>query len=464
MLGAILGDMIGSPYEGKEQNIRTTDFPLFTDKSIFTDDTVMTAAVADALMDSYGREDDIVLNTLSMGMRAMGRSYPGRYYGDQFQAWIIVDDAPAYGSFGNGSAMRVSAAGWLYRTLGETLHAAELTALPTHNHPEGIRGAQAIAAAIFLARAKCEKQDIRNYLMRKFGYDLTKSVKEYRSHPVYSTSCEATVPIALTAFFEGTGFVDIIRKAVSVGGDSDTIAAMAGSIAEAYYGIPANLEEEAFNRLDDRIRRIIGKFHRFYYENSGTPLNGWQDEVYYNPDAELNALKPLAESLTSFYEHKAVDPEPVFTELVKLLDSESEVLVSVRQPSADLSREKRTGGAEIQCIQDNDGRILMPIFTSQRALGKQDTYVMTIPLSGLFQTLQASGTVSGIIINPYGDNFVITKDVADYLQTRLESLEDEREKEAIRSATGQSNTADGPVIKRVARPEKKAEDAEDSDA
>ncbi|MBQ2016649.1 MAG: ADP-ribosylglycohydrolase family protein, partial [Clostridia bacterium] len=180
MLGAIIGDIVGSPYEFDENNIKTTNFPLFTDKSVFTDDTVMTVAVARALMDTYGADDDIIENALTMQMRALGRNYPGRGYGGMFQAWLLVDTAEAYNSFGNGSAMRVAAAGWLYRTLEETLHAAELTARVTHNHPEGIKGAQAVAAAIFLARLRLPKDDIRAYLSRAFGYDLTRTLKQIR--------------------------------------------------------------------------------------------------------------------------------------------------------------------------------------------------------------------------------------------------------------------------------------------
>lgn len=445
MLGAILGDIIGSPYEQKENNIRTTDFPLFSDQSTFTDDTVMTAAVAQGLMDSYQREDDVVSNTLTMQLRAFGRSYPARGYGELFQAWIIADGAPAYQSFGNGSAMRVSAAGWLYPTLEETLHAAKLTAEVTHNHPEGIRGAQTIAAAIFLARAGCEKQDIRNYLMRKFGYDLTKSVREYRAAHIYSTTCQDTVPEALAAFFEGNGFVDVVRRAVSMGGDSDTIAAMAGSVAEAYFGIPENLEREAYRRLDRNLGDVVRRFHAFYFQNDCRPKDSWQAEVFYNP--ELKGLKKLETAIDEFYERSgngALQPDLVFEEFIKLMDSNTEVLVTVRKPSQNLEREKRSGGVEIECISDNQGHIMMPLFTDPSQLGKQSDYVLTIGVSDLINTLRGSSQIYGLIINPYGSNFVITKETAEYLVMKQEALEDQREREAVRSAARKEAGQAGP--------------------
>ena len=301
MLGAIIGDIVGSPYEFDENNIKTTNFPLFTDKSVFTDDTVMTVAVARALMDTYGSDDATIENALTMQMRALGRNYPGRGYGGMFQAWLIVDTAEAYNSFGNGSAMRVAAAGWLYRTLEETLHAAELTARVTHNHPEGIKGAQAIAAAIFLARLRLPKDDIRAYLSKTFGYDLTRTLKQIRPTYKMDETCQGSVPEAITAFLEGNGFVDVIRKAVSIGGDSDTIACMAGSIAEAYYGVPEQVEKEAFQRLTPDLSATVLKFRRFYLDNSGTPLPGWEESVYYNPDEVLKGLKNLEFAISEFY-------------------------------------------------------------------------------------------------------------------------------------------------------------------
>lgn len=443
MLGAILGDIIGSPYERPENNIHNTDFPLFSDRSTFTDDTVMTCAVAQGLMESYGSDDDSVKHSLTMNMHALGRAYPARGYGDRFQAWIMMNNAGPYQSYGNGSAMRVSAAGWLYRTLEDTLHAAKLTAEVTHNHPEGIKGAQAIAAAIFLARARCEKQDIRNYIMRDFGYDLTPSLKDYRQKAPYSVTCQVTVPEALTAFFEGNGFLDTIRKAVSIGGDSDTIAAMAGSIAESYYGIPENLEKEVYRRLDDRLGKIVVDFHQFYYTHSGVPENGWQDKVFYNPDPEIAAMKPLEESIQEFYHHDShvrEKPDIVFDEIVKLMDQDANILISVRQPSQNLEREKRNGGVEVQCIADNQGNILMPMFTSKEMLSSRNDYVMTTGINGFLQTLLDADNVYGIIINPFGDNFVLNKAAVRFLIEKQKTIHEQEEKAKLREQAAAGTT------------------------
>ena len=260
MLGAIIGDIVGSPYEFDENNIKTTNFPLFTDKSVFTDDTVMTVAVARALMDTYGSDDATIENALTMQMRALGRNYPGRGYGGMFQAWLIVDTAEAYNSFGNGSAMRVAAAGWLYRTLEETLHAAELSARVTHNHPEGIKGAEATASAIFLARSGSSKDAIKAYIIREFGYDLSRTCDEIRPAYHHVESCQQTVPEAITAFLEGEDFEDVIRTAVSLGGDCDTLTCIAGSIAEAFYGVPAALIDECRMRLPKDMLEVIDRF------------------------------------------------------------------------------------------------------------------------------------------------------------------------------------------------------------
>lgn len=455
MLGAILGDIIGSPYERPDRNIRKTDFPLFSDRSTFTDDTVMTCAVAQGLMESYGSDDESVRHSLTMNMHALGRAYPARGYGNKFQTWLLVNGAGPYNSYGNGSAMRVSAAGWLYRTLEETLHAAQLTAEVTHNHPEGIKGAQAVAAAIFLARARCEKQDIRNYIMRDFGYDLTPSLAEYRAKSQWNETCQGTVPQALTAFFEGSGFVDTIRKAVSLGGDSDTIAAMAGSIAEAYYGIPENLEKEAYRHLDERLGTIVVQFHRFYYEHSGTPENGWQDTVYYNPDPEIAQMQPLEQSIYEFYHHDEKvreKPDKVFDELVKLMDLDANILISVRQPSKNLEREKRNGGVEVQCIADNQGNILMPMFTSRENLSKRNDYVMTTGINGFLQTLLDAENVEGIIINPFGDNFVLNKGAVRFLIEKQKTIREQEEKSRLRaeaSRLGEKAGSTGPAKKTL---------------
>ncbi|MBR0464576.1 MAG: ADP-ribosylglycohydrolase family protein, partial [Clostridia bacterium] len=235
MYGAILGDIIGSPYEF-DMGKKVKDFPLFSKASEFTDDSVMTVAVAEALMDTKGQDDDRVKEALVESMRRWGRRYPDAGYGGMFARWLESRDPKPYGSFGNGSAMRVSAAGWLYDTLEATRHAAALTAMVTHNHPEGVKGAEAAAGAIFMARKGMGKDQIRRYVADEFGYDLSRTCDEIRPHYRHVETCQQTVPEAVTAFLEGNSFEDVIRTAVSLGGDCDTLTCIAGGIAEAYYG------------------------------------------------------------------------------------------------------------------------------------------------------------------------------------------------------------------------------------
>ena len=259
MYGAILGDMIGAPYEF-DRGGKTKDFPMFTEDSRFTDDTVMTVAVAEALLDGCRGEDGALRRALADSMRKWGRKYPNAGYGFRFSRWLRAEEAQPYGSYGNGSAMRVSAAGWLYETLSETRRIARMTAEVTHNHPEGVKGAEATAGAIFLARTGRTKEEIREYTVREFGYDLSRSCDEIRPGYRHVESCQETVPEAITAFLEGTDFEDVIRTAVSLGGDCDTLTCIAGSIAEAFYGVPVLYEAECRARLPEDMKEVLRRF------------------------------------------------------------------------------------------------------------------------------------------------------------------------------------------------------------
>ena len=259
MYGAILGDMIGAPYEF-DRGGKTKDFPLFTEKSSYTDDTIMTVAVAEALLEVQNGVQTETRDLLVRSLRKWGRKYPHAGYGVRFSRWLRSSDPQPYGSYGNGAAMRVSAAGWLYGTLAMTRRMARRTAEVTHDHPEGIKGAEATACAIFMARTGSGKEEIREYICREFGYDLSRTCGEIRPGYRHVESCQETVPEAITAFLEGTGFEDVIRTAVSLGGDCDTLTCIAGSIAEAFYGVPAALEEACKARLPEDMREVLRRF------------------------------------------------------------------------------------------------------------------------------------------------------------------------------------------------------------
>ncbi len=261
MIGAILGDMIGAPYEFDRGN-KTKDFPLFCSRSWYTDDSVMTIAVAQALMETMDGTDDGICAALVCSMQHWGARYPDAGYGGMFYHWLRAEDPQPYGSYGNGSAMRVSSAGWLYDTLEKTRHIARLTAEVTHNHPEGIKGAEAVASAIFMARNGKSKAEIRDYIVSEFGYNLSRSCDQIRPGYHHVETCQETVPEAITAFMEGTDFEDVIRTAVSLGGDCDTLTCIAGSMAEAFYGVPEELKAECRKRLPADMRAILDCFEK----------------------------------------------------------------------------------------------------------------------------------------------------------------------------------------------------------
>lgn len=254
MLGAIAGDVIGSRFE--RDGFKSKEFPLFTKASIFTDDTAMTIAVADALLNN--KEYEQVLKT-------WGRRYPLAGYGGTFRKWLAGLVKGPYNSWGNGSAMRVSPVGWLCNSLEDVLAEAQASAAVTHNHPEGVKGAQAIAACIFLARTGQDKEAIRDYCIETFGYNLRRKIDDIRIYYAFDVSCQGSVPEAIISFLEGEDFEDTIRNAISLGGDSDTIAAMAGSIAEAYYGnVPQEIVDEVIQRLPEDMKLVLAQFQGMF--------------------------------------------------------------------------------------------------------------------------------------------------------------------------------------------------------
>ena len=262
MYGALLGDMIGAPFEF-DRSPKTKEFPLFGWGTEFTDDSVMTIAVAEALLDSIGKPENEVRKALVASMQKWGHRYPDAGYGARFYGWLEADDPQPYGSFGNGSAMRVSAAGWMFDTLEETRRCARLTADVTHNHPEGIKGAEAAASAIYMSRNGFSKEEIREYIIREFGYDLSRTCDEIRPEYYHVESCQKTVPEAITAFLEGTDFEDVIRTAVSLGGDCDTLTCIAGGMAEAFYGVPVEMKKECRKRLPEDMLEVLDRFEAY---------------------------------------------------------------------------------------------------------------------------------------------------------------------------------------------------------
>lgn len=254
MLGSIIGDIIGSTYEF--DNAGEYDFDPFPEGSVFTDDTVLTIAVADAILQKkpYGEF-----------IREYGNRYAQRGYGGMFARWLMQPDMGPYNSFGNGSAMRVSPVGWAFESIDETLTEAVRSAECTHNHPEGVKGAQSVAAAIFMSRKGAKKQEIKEFTETRFGYNLERTLSAIRPGYSFNETCQRTVPEAITCFLESENFEDAIRKAIWLGGDSDTLACITGGIAEAFYGdIPDSWVSAALDLLPSELREVRQIFTKQY--------------------------------------------------------------------------------------------------------------------------------------------------------------------------------------------------------
>jgi ADP-ribosylglycohydrolase len=250
MIGAIAGDIIGSVYEW--HNIKTTEFQLIDPKSFFTDDSVLTIALADSILSDTPYE---------ILLKDYYRRYPHAGYGGMFHNWALSKESNPYNSFGNGAAMRISPVGFAYSTLDEVLARAEEFTAITHNHPEGIRGAKATAAAIFLARTGNDRDQIRDYIQLHFGYDLSRRLDDIRPLYTFDETCQGTVPEAIIAFLESTSYESAIRLAISLGGDSDTLACITGGIAQAFYGeVPVAIEKMVYQRLDKPLAEVTRRF------------------------------------------------------------------------------------------------------------------------------------------------------------------------------------------------------------
>jgi len=417
MYGAILGDIIGSPYEFDRGN-KTKDFPLFVRESHFTDDTVMTIAVAEALIEAKGYSLTEIKAAVAESMMRWGKQYVGAGYGKRFAAWLFHNmnpkDPQPYGSYGNGSAMRVSAAGWLYDTLEESRSVARATAEVTHNHPEGIKGAEATASAIFLARTGSSKEEIKEYIIREFGYDLSRTCDEIRPTYHHVESCQKTVPEAITAFLEGQDFEDVIRTAVSLGGDCDTLACIAGSIAEAFYGVPALLENECRNRLPDDILNVLERF-------DGN--RGRENAVYHDTFLDGNEL--IEEAIDRFKRECTKENLELVINLLRFrMQNGGHFLIPVENPNpplvvdiehakvGDVLISEEDSHFTLQRVLATDGSHYLAAFTSRREYeqGPPSSLISYFMDAFLMGCLNA-GEENGIILNPWGKSLTLTMDL-----------------------------------------------------
>ena len=390
MIGAILGDMIGSPYEF-DRSPKTKEFPLFSKYSQFTDDSVMTVAVADALLSAMGKTDDEIKAALVESMQKWGQKYPDAGYGGMFYRWLRSKQPEPYGSYGNGSAMRVSAAGWLYDTMEETRHIARLTAEVTHNHPEGIKGAEATASAIFMARKGSNKGDIRAYIIQEFGYDLSRTCDQIRPTYHHVESCQQTVPEAITAFLEGTNFEDVIRTAVSLGGDCDTLTCIACGIAEAFYDVPKEMLLECKKRLPDDMLEVITRFM------------DCRKSSFHDPFLAGNEL--IEEAIDRFYMDSCKKNLVGVLEAIRQrMHADGHFMFPVVSSDDGKSFAFRT-------VQMKDGKEWVAAFTSPAEHEKGEPSEIVSNFIDIMLKEALTSDHSGFIINPWGKSFMLAKEL-----------------------------------------------------
>ncbi len=427
MYGAILGDIIGSPYEF-DRGDKVKNFPLFSKGSEFTDDTVMTIAVGEALL-SVGPNaaQEEMKSAVIERMQAWGQKYPYAGYGGMFRHWLRERKPKPYGSYGNGSAMRVSAAGWLYDSLERTREVARVTAEVTHNHPEGIKGAEATAACIYMARKGAAKEQIRAYVEQKFSYNLHRTLDEIRPKYHHVETCQETVPEAITAFIEAVDFEDAIRNAVSLGGDTDTLAAITGSIAEAFYGIPDKLLEECRERVDKDILAVLNEFDRIR-ENL---MNTEEQEDYLGAgikriyeDRSEAAMKDFL-SLVCMGMKKGLTCAVPFTHVGQSILEGIDVTTLKAGDSISLDSDVRL---KLDTVKDvNDDSEWFYVLTSDSIYRKNPCGegVFLLPLVDMIERAASAEHMSGLIFNPFDLYVKMDKQMLEVVRTVYKNMEEE---------------------------------------
>lgn len=426
MYGAILGDIIGSPFEF-DRGDKTKDFKLFSRRSHFTDDSVMTLAVCEALL-KVGQDVTVkeIEDAVISSMQSWGRRYPHAGYGGYFRRWLTARHPEPYNSYGNGSAMRVSAVGWLYDSLEKTRTVAKATANVTHNHPEGIKGAEATASAIFMARNGSSKEEIKKYIENEFHYDLHRTLNEIRPGYHMDETCQKTVPEAIIAFLEAKDFEDAIRNAVSLGGDTDTLGAITGSIAEAYYGIPEWLITECRKRINKDMRIVLDDFN----------------DVLSNQDDFPNSNKMIEDAIDQYYVQNNKDGMLVFMKTLLIsIEQGGELVVPYITTHSILSKEQLNSISigdtftldhdvklKLETVKDVKGNEWMGVFTSTNEMHKGSSGNVQINQSilSILQSVLDLEEVNGIVINPFGKHIQISKNMIALLM----SIYDECAKES----------------------------------
>ena len=415
--GAIIGDISGSCYEGYKNAIKTKDFKFIRRSGHITDDTVMTIAIAEALLTCDGLDEVSIKNAVVESMQNWGRKYPNAGYGHRFTNWIMSDDPQAYKSFGNGAAMRVSAVdliGIFYGDLDLVRNVARWTAEVTHNHPEGVKSAEAVASAIFLARNKNSKSEIKSYVEKNFGYDLSRTLNEIRPNYRHETSAQKSIPEAIISFLEAYSFEDAIRNAVSLGGDSDTLAAIAGSIAGAFFGVPEEFISKAREKIPQEMLKVIDKVNLIVHmQNKCTELHG---------NERIDAV------MRKFYAQQSDNVLELLDAIHGRIKADGCFIVALEKISDD---EDSTNFAPIIMNHPHINHSFMSVFTNfyefNKAIRSRGTQLkcVTNQIDNLLENCaQVNATLKnsndnakmGLVINPCSNElFALTEDLIDLL-------------------------------------------------
>lgn len=408
MYGTILGDIIGCPFEF-DRGDKTKDFKLFSRRSHFTDDSVMTLAVCEALL-KVGQDATVkeIEDAVITSMQSWGRRYPHEGYGGYFRCWLTARHPEPYNSFGNGSAMRVSAAGWLYDSLEKTRVVAKATANVTHNHPEGIKGAESTASTIFMARNGSSKEEIKKYIENEFHYDLNRTLDEIRPSFHMHETCQKTVPEAIIAFLEAKDFEDAIRNAVSLGGDTDTLGAITGSIAEAYFGIPEALRSECRNRINKDMRDVVDTFYSLVRK-----------------DDSPNTNQMIEKAINQYYVHNDKEGMILFMNMmINAMNQGGEFIVPYITKNPFLSKEQINSISigdtfaldhdvklKMETAKDASGIEWLGVFTSTEEMHKGSCGNVQINQSilSILRLALDLEEINGIVINPFGKYMQISK-------------------------------------------------------
>ncbi len=442
MYGAILGDIVGSRFEFDRPGW-SKDFEFLNRECCWTDDSVMTVAIAEALLEA-GKDASVseIESACVKSMQKWGSKYPSAGYGGNFRLWLASDDPKPYGSYGNGSAMRVSAVGWLYDSLERTRMVARATANVTHNHPEGIKGAECTAAVIFMGRNGSSKEEISDFVIKEFGYDFSESLEEMRARHRMDETCQDAMPKALRSFMDGESLEDTIRNAVSLGGDTDTIAAIAGAMAEGYFKMPILYRGEVILRVEDDMRAILGQFDivlKRIKEKDITWIEGEDDEEEddYIENAPLRAAYLLfrdeedevkrSDAFVTFLNVLAKRCLEGGTVPAPLIDVEGKLFSQV-DPSkicvGDTVTLKEQIRLRMDTMTDSEGGLWLPLFLNMDDLQKGVTGNVTAAVEILDILKMGLGRedLQGVVINPFDKPFTFGKDMIEKFICDIEAF------------------------------------------